>query len=202
MSGYPAAQLLPVAVNIQTSLAASLATFTTLPVAPGVLDTKIGTYKTTLAAKNSGAYADTIAFSIARHDLENDLADDGNSVNIAAGGDAAIVALSGYPSYVTGAPTDNTPPGEPLNVVVRQGDVSGAAVARFTPQRQRSVTEAQMCTGDPNVEANWKVAGLFTGGKASFSGIVPGTVVWFRFRTVGLNGVMGAFSDPAKLMVT
>ena len=29
----------------------------------------------------------------------------------------------------------------------------------------------------------------------------PGTVIWVRVRTVGLKGVMGAWSDPAKIMV-
>jgi hypothetical protein len=31
--------------------------------------------------------------------------------------------------------------------------------------------------------------------------IHAGTVIWVRVRTVGLKGVMGAWSDPAKLMV-
>jgi hypothetical protein len=29
----------------------------------------------------------------------------------------------------------------------------------------------------------------------------PGAVIWVRVRTVGLKGVMSAWSDPAKLMV-
>jgi len=29
----------------------------------------------------------------------------------------------------------------------------------------------------------------------------PGTTVWVRFRTIGLNGIDGAWSDPAKIMV-
>jgi hypothetical protein len=33
------------------------------------------------------------------------------------------------------------------------------------------------------------------------SGIVPGTTVWVRVRTTGLKGVMGAWSDPAKIIV-
>ena len=48
---------------------------------------------------------------------------------------------------------------------------------------------------------NWKPAGMFSGGKANLSGFTPGTVIWVRVRTVGLKGVMGAWSDPAKLMV-
>jgi hypothetical protein len=44
-------------------------------------------------------------------------------------------------------------------------------------------------------------AGIFTGGKATTGGITPGSAVWFRVRTAGLKGVMGAWSDPAKIMV-
>jgi hypothetical protein len=46
-----------------------------------------------------------------------------------------------------------------------------------------------------------KQAGMFSGGKALLGGITPGTVVWVRIRTAGIKGVMGAWSDPARLMV-
>ena len=52
-----------------------------------------------------------------------------------------------------------------------------------------------------SVAANWQHAGMFSGGKATVSGIVPGTTVWVRVRTAGLKGVMGAWSDPAKIIV-
>jgi hypothetical protein len=42
---------------------------------------------------------------------------------------------------------------------------------------------------------------MFSGGKATVSGIAPGAMVWVRIRTAGLKGVMGAWSDPAKIMV-
>ncbi len=32
-------------------------------------------------------------------------------------------------------------------------------------------------------------------------GIAPGTTVWVRVRTCGTGGVMGAWSDPAKIVV-
>ena len=161
----------------------------------------IANFDSALAAKNSRARADYIAFEAARVALEGALGDDGSYVNTVAQGDASIVADSGYPSYETGASPDYAPPGAPQNVVLRHGMLSGSLVARFRPERRRGVTEAETCIGDPNVEANWKPAGLFTGGKATLSGFEPGTVVWVRFRTAGLNGVMGAASDPAKIMV-
>ncbi len=44
-------------------------------------------------------------------------------------------------------------------------------------------------------------AGLFSGGTALLTGFTPGTTVWVRVRTAGIKGVMGAWSDPAKIMV-
>jgi hypothetical protein len=69
------------------------------------------------------------------------------------------------------------------------------------PPRCRSVNEAAVCTSDPNLETNWNPAGIFHSGKATLTGFVPGTSVWTRFRTVGLKNVMGAWSDPAKIIV-
>jgi hypothetical protein len=63
------------------------------------------------------------------------------------------------------------------------------------------MNEVQTCTGDPNVEANWKTVGLFSGGKATLTGIVPGTTIWVRVRTIGLENVMGAWSETGKIMV-
>jgi hypothetical protein len=86
-------------------------------------------------------------------------------------------------------------------VRLRQGDLSGEIVARYKPGRQRSMNEVQITVGDPNSAAGWTHAGMFSGGKATLSGNAPGSTVWVRIRTAGLKGVMGAWSDPAKIMV-
>ena len=36
---------------------------------------------------------------------------------------------------------------------------------------------AQLSTGDPNVEADWQHVGFFSGGKAIFYDLQPGTVI-------------------------
>ena len=51
------------------------------------------------------------------------------------------------------------------------------------------------------VEADWHVKGMFQGGRAELSGFTPGGGVWVRVRTVGLKGVMAAWSDPAQIRV-
>ena len=175
-------------------MTAKAATFPTPPVTMAAFQGLITTFDQKLAAKASRATADTIAFNIARHNLEGALADLGGYVNAVAKGDATLVAASGFPSF----DTTRTAPG---NVVLQPGDLSGSFVARYHPDRQRSMNEVQTCTGESTVAANWQHAGMFSGGKATVSGIVPGTTVWVRVRTAGLKGVMGEWSDPAKIIV-
>ena len=159
------------------------------------------TFLAKLAARASSSSTDVIAATVARHELEGELSDLGNYVNIVAGGDPVIVDASGFPSYSTTCVPDLSAPAAPTDLRLRQGDLSGSAIARYQADRSNSMNQVQSCIGDPNVEPNWKDAGMFSGGKATISGIAPGTNLWVRVRTAGLKGIMGAWSDPAKIMV-
>ncbi len=200
-SGYPAADLSPVAQMIHDKLAANAATFPTLPTSMPALQTLITTYDAKLVARASRATADVMAFNIARDALEAALGPLGNYVNSVAKGAPMTVELSGFPSYETARPADPTPPAAPSDLRLRQGEVSGSLVARYKPERQPSTNEVQINTGDPNLEANWHTKGIFKSGRADLDGLTPGAVVWVRVRTVGLKGIMGAWSDPAQLRV-
>jgi hypothetical protein len=200
-SSYTGPDLLPASQKIHTDMTANAVIFDAPPVTMAAFDTLIGTFEQALEDKASKATADVVAFTVARNDLETALGMLGNYVNIKANGDPSIVVKSGFPSYETTRVPDTNPPAAPENLSVRQGDLSGSIVARYRPDRQRSVNDIQTNTGDPNNASDWKPAGLFTGGKAVLGGFVPGTTVWVRVRTVGLKGVMGAWSDPAKIMV-
>lgn len=79
--------------------------------------------------------------------------------------------------------------------------MSGTIIARYKAQRQPSTNEVQKNMGNPNTEADWQPAGIFQGQKAEIAGLTPGTKIWVRVRTTGLRGVMGAWSDPAQIMV-
>ena len=104
--------------------------------------------------------------------------------------------------YCDTARRPNTnPPAAPTKVVVRHGDLSGSVVLRYHADRSPSMNEVQTCVGDPGVEANWQHAGMFSGGKATVGSLTPATTVWFRIRTAGLKGVMGEWSDPARIIV-
>ena len=112
--------------------------------------------------------------------------------------------MGGFPSYSTGAgagPSPSVVPASPADVKLQPGALSGSIVARFKPDRPQSFNVAQICTGDPTVEANWKPASQGTGAKITLSGLTPATIVWVRIATVGPGGQLGAWSDPAKIVV-
>ena len=204
-SSYTAAELAPTAQTIHDRVTANAAAFVTPPVGMSALQTLITTYNAKLAARASRASSDVLAFNLARHDLAVARHDLGLYVNLTAKGDPVIVDKSGFPSYsfCGGATPGPSPiPGPPQDLRLRNGDLSTTAVARCKPDRPNSFNVAQICTGDPTVEANWKTVMQFSGGKVTISGLTVGATVWVRIATVGPGGVVGAWSDPAKIVVT
>ncbi len=200
-SPYPAAELGPVAHMIHDQMVLNAATFTAPPVTMAALQTLITTYDAKLILRASRATADIMAFNVAREALEESLGVLGNYVNGIAKGDAMIVEKSGFPSYTTARTPNTAPPAAPIDLRLRPGDLSGSITARYKPDRQGSTNEVQVNTGDPNNAAGWQTKGMYQGGKAVVDGLTPGAMVWVRVRTVGLKGVMGAWSDPAEIRV-
>ena len=202
---YTAPELAPVAQTIHDKMTANAATFTAPPVSMAALQALVAAYNQKLAARASRAVADVLAFNLARHDLEVVLHDLGTYVNLTAKGNPVIVEKSGFPSYSFGGgatPGPSPIPAAPANVRLRAGDLSGTAQARLKPDRPGSFNVAQINTGDPNSEADWHTVMQFGGGKVVIGGLTVGGTVWFRFATVGAGGVLGAWSDPAKLVIT
>jgi len=200
---YAAAELTPIAQTIHDEMLANAATFDDPPVAMTALATLLSTYSQKLSARASNASADVLAFNIARNDLEGALHDLGVYVNYVAKGDPTIVEKSGFPSYPYGAGVAPLPgiPAAPQDVKLRAGDLSGSIVLRCKPDRARSFNVAQINTGNPNSDADWKPAAQFSGGKAVIGGIAIGSITWVRVATVGAGGQLGAWSDPAKIVV-
>jgi hypothetical protein len=201
-SGYSGPELVVTSQTIHDALVPIAAQYPNLPVALPAFQDLIDICNTALQKKASRAIADTAAFNVARANLEDALSRNGGYINVTVNGDETKIIATGYPFYETGNTADYSPPEAPTNMVVRQGDLSGEAVARFHPKRDRSLNEVQKCEGDPNAEVNWKMVGMFSGGRATIPGIIPGTAIWVRARTAGLQGVMGAWSDAVKIIVT
>ncbi len=198
---YTAAELGPIAQHVHSEMTDNVAVFPTPPVTMAALQTLVTTYTAALAARASRATADIIAFNVARDELEDALGELGGYVNLTAKGDQTMVTLSGFPSYDTAHSADTSPPAAPTDLRLRHGDVSGSVIARFKTARQPSTNEVQTNTGNPNAAEDWHSAQIIKGGKAILGGQTPGACVWVRVRTVGLKGVMGAWSDPAMIRV-
>jgi hypothetical protein len=79
--------------------------------------------------------------------------------------------------------------------------LSGSIVIRYKTDRHPSTNEIQSNHGAPNVAADWGTKGIFRGGRSDLTGLTPGTIVWVRVRTVGLKGVVSAWSDPGQIRV-
>lgn len=200
-SGYTATELSPIAQVIHDKMTENAADFASPPVTMVALQTLVTTYDEKLVDRASRASVDILAFNEARDALEEALGVLGNYVNSVAKGDAMLVEKSGFPSYDTVRTPDTAPPEAPTDLRLRHGDVSGVITIRYKTDRQPSTNEVQVNLGDPNNAADWAMKGIFRGGRADLTGLTPGTVVWVRVRTVGLKGVMGAWSDPAQIRV-
>ena len=198
---YTSLELGPIGQTIHDKMLLNAVTFDDPPISMATLQTLVTTYDQKLVARASRATADVVAFNEAREALEDALSALGGYVNGLAKGDVMIVEESGFPSYDTTHTADTSPPAAPTNLRLSQGDLSGSVLARYKADRQPSTNEVQTTTGDPNVDANWQTKGMFQGGRAEMSGFTPGVIVWVRVRTVGLKGVMGAWSDPAQIRV-
>ncbi len=200
-SGYTNPELGPLAQIIHDEMTTNAATFAAPPVTMADLQTLVTDFDAKVVARASNATADVLALNECREQILEKLRVLGNYVNGEAKGDPMIVEKSGFPSYETARTADTTPPAAPANLRLKQGELSGSIMARYKPEKANSTNEVQITTGDPNDEASWQTKGIFKAGRADLDGFTPGGVVWVRVRSVGLKGVMGAWSDPAQIRV-
>lgn len=200
-TGHSAPDLGGMATIIHKKMTENAATFPQPTVSMTVLGEQIADLQEKIRRRMSRATPDVLALRLARQALARSLRTLGIYVNSVALGDAAVVERSGFPSYSTLRVPNDRPPPAPENLRLKHGKLSGTVVARYKPGRVPSVNEVQVCLTDPGVESAWVTWGMFPGGKAELKGLTPGAVLWVRVRTVGLKGVMGAWSDPAQIRV-
>ncbi|MBL9151753.1 MAG: hypothetical protein JNK37_04695 [Verrucomicrobiales bacterium] len=198
---YPASELATLAGAIHERLVLHADRFPDPPVSTETLGMLVADYRQKLAARASRASADVLALRQARHALEQALRTLGYYVNTVAGGRAEVVEMSGFPSFSTVRTRDLSPPAAPTDLRLRHLTLSGSILARYRPTRRHGGNEVQVTTGDPNDESSWRRHGIFPGGRAEMTGLPPGALIWVRVRTIGLRGVMGAWSDPAQIRV-
>lgn len=77
----------------------------------------------------------------------------------------------------------------PTNPKLWHGDEHGIIFAKVTPSKGSRIIEIYICEGDPSVEENWKYyTGSARASRMEIRGLVPGTLYWFRFRSIGSAG--------------
>jgi hypothetical protein len=188
--------------NIHTSMTANAVTFANPPVPMADFLLTIGAWDTALEQSQPGGRDRITAKNNAREALINALRKLGGYVNTIAGGDEAIIAQSGFPSYDTAHPAGGPVSFIPQNLRLERSGVAGTVTAKWDGDGTHAVYELQTNTGDPNAAAGWSYKGSYTGGRATMPGFTPGATLWVRVRKIGTKGETGGWSDPASIMVT
>ncbi len=88
----------------------------------------------------------------------------------------------------------------PFDPRVVHGKNSGEMELKVRTVKGSKSYDISCCIGDPSIEANWRHCG--TGTKAMHllvTGLIPGTVYWFKVRAVGPTGY-GPWSQIVSLM--
>ena len=194
-------QLAALARSIHDRFVQHADVFSAPPITATALGELVEDYAAKLVARQSRAAADVLAVKQARTALEQALRVLGQYVNTLAGGAADIVEKSGFPSFGTARTPDRSPPAPPADLRLRHLTKSGEVLARYRPARRHGANEVQVTTGDPSDESAWQTHGYYPGGRAELTGLPPCAIIWIRVRTLGLRGVMGAWSDTAQIRV-
>jgi len=115
-------------------------------------------------------------------------------------GDPVIIGKANLGTKSQPAPLGKMAQAENLSLTT--GDQPGAVDAHWDAVAGRINYEHAHCTGDPAVEANWKLVGSSSASKTSFAGLTSGTRLWVRVRAKGTKPENdGAWSQAATIIV-
>jgi hypothetical protein len=129
--------------------------------------------------------------------LRNILEDLAAYVQVASGGDAAIILSAGM--SVRATPTPIGPLPAPLNVDAVEGETEGAINLQWDYVHGAHFYEVEH-TPTPNDLSSWTNHTNVSRTRASLSGLPSGTRMYFRVRALGAAGA-GPWSDHAVKMV-
>lgn len=118
-------------------------------------------------------------------------------LELTAAGDIAKLLSTGYSlRKKTARIGGGAPPPVPADFKVVRGG-SGQLIAKARKIRNVGTYEAQINSGDPNVEGDWRPLPVLTScAKIKIDGLTPLTRVWVRLRGINSHGP-GGWTDPA-----
>jgi len=160
------------------------------------LDAKIGAVAAAEKARTAAILARDTAAAVVMADLNVSLP----YVQETSGGDPAIIAKANLDTKSQSTPIGKMP--QVQNFSLTTGDQPGAVDGQWDAVDGRKSYEHAHCTGDPAVEANWKLVGSSSASKTTFTGLTSGTRLWGRARAKGTKPANdGAWSQPATIIV-
>lgn len=156
--------------------------------------TKIGAYNSAKAAAET-ALADRDTALAA---LRAGFTQLGDYVQNIAAGDQVKIESAGIPVRAAHSPATMT---QVQDLALSEGDKPGSLDGMWPPVAGARSYEAQVCTGDPNVEANWSFNKSTSKSSVTVTGLTSGAKAWVRVRAIGGNDQAGPYSDPATKVV-
>jgi hypothetical protein len=159
-------------------------------VPPATLAIQFAAYEAAYNAALGGDSAKIIIRQAAREVLTASFKKNAPYLEVVAGGSVPVLETTGYDlrhdSTGGGAPAVLDAPG---GFTVKRGALSGTVTMGCAALPGAGSYQAQQCTGDPTVEANWSDAATFKHcAHNTLGGLVPGKTYSFRLRGIGANG--------------
>jgi len=196
--GKSIAEKIQKAENINTKMTGNLNYPTPLPTLGALI-----LVTTQLSTLNDEAMSgDTLkikARDLKEVDFDKTIADLGDYVQFASGGDSVKILGSGYEVAAEGSPAGELPPPDNFRIRYLKGESEGKLRLLWKPVDNAKAYVVEN-TSTPTDDASWKYVTTLPGSRITLSGLKSGEKMWFRIRAVGAAG-NSAPSDVAGKIV-
>lgn len=123
------------------------------------------------------------------------IVDLGGYIQAASNGDLAKIKSAGCVVRKSASPIGELP--APSSVVAVSTAYAGRIDVRWGGVNGRNTYSLEVCSGDPNVEANWSLLALTSKNRYTAEDLTSNTVYFFRVKAIGTAGA-SPVSDVAK----
>lgn len=138
---------------------------------------------------------DKLERDVAFEELKTMRADLGAYVQTTSAGDPELILSAGFETEKARQPVGLLP--APLNVLALVRPYPGTLELRYKGVKGRLSYQIYICSGDPNMEANWHLHATTGKNRLVFEGLESNVVYYFRVVALGAAGFSPA-SDVAS----
>lgn len=193
LSSLTAVRLLALLRNVVAKLTGN-ASYPTPPVALAAMTTAGDDLEQAIEEATNGSKASKEARNAIVVEVQDMLRTVADYVRMTAGGDAAMLATSGY--ELAKQPQPIGVPGIAREMQVRITNSKGTLELRWRAVHGAHGYQVWMTASDPNVEANWEAIGYSTRSSHLVSALESYKAYWFCVSAIGSAGE-GLQCDPA-----